>query len=147
MEIIERATSKMEEDFLKNRLDDQIDWYSTKSQTNQKYFKRLRLLEIVAAALIPFLAGIGSSMPCYSVIIGALGVIIAVSAGSSALYKFHENWIEYRTTAETLKHEKYLYQTRCSPYDKDDAFCRLVQRVEGLISKENSQWSLSSEKE
>ncbi len=135
-----------EEEYISDRLNDQIDWYSKKSQTNQKWFKGLRLLEIVAAAVIPFLAGIGTKLPYYSVIIGALGVIIAVSAGLSALYKYHENWIEYRTTSETLKHEKYVFQTKCSPYNGEDAFSRLVQRVEGLISKENSQWSRYAEK-
>jgi len=130
-----------EEEYFKDRLNNQIDWYDGKSQTNQKWFKRLRLLEIVTAAIIPFLAGIGTKMPYNSIIIGVLGVIIAVSAGLSALYKYHENWIEYRTTSETLKHEKYLFQAKCSPYDSEDAFCKLVQRVEGLISKENTQWS------
>lgn len=136
----------IEEEYIDHRLNDQISWYSKRSQTNQKWFKRLRLLEIVAAAIIPFLAGIGSAIPYYSIIIGILGVIIAVSAGLSALYKYHENWIEYRTTLETLKHEKYLFQAKCSPYDNDNAFCKLVQRVEGLISKENTQWSRYAEK-
>lgn len=136
----------MEEEYLKNRLQEQIAWYDKKSQANQKYFKRLRLLEIIAAAFIPFWAGVGINVPYYSVIIAGLGVIIAISAGGSALYKFHENWIEYRTTAETLKHEKFLYISNCSPYDQDNAFCKLVQRVEGLISKENSQWARYAEK-
>jgi hypothetical protein len=135
-----------EDEYLTDRLDDQINWYGGKSQTNQKWFKSLRLTEIVLAAIIPFLAGIGSAMPYYSIIIGALGVIIAVSAGVSAVYKFHENWLEYRTTSETLKHEKYLFQTKCPPYNQEDSFHLLVQRVEGLISKENSQWSRHTEK-
>jgi hypothetical protein len=101
-----------EEEYLNDRLNDQINWYSKKSQTNQKWFKGLRLLEIIAATIIPFLAGIGSIIPYYLIIIGVLGVIIAVSAGLSALYKYHENWIEYRTTSETLKHEKYLFQAK-----------------------------------
>jgi hypothetical protein len=130
-----------EEEYLNDRLNDQIDWYDKKSQTSQKWFKRLRLLEIVAATIIPFIAGIGQNIPYYSIIISLLGVMIAISAGLSALYKYHENWIEYRTISETLKHEKYLFQTKCSPYDCDESFCKLVQRVEGLISKENTQWS------
>jgi hypothetical protein len=130
-----------EEEYLNDRLNNQIDWYGKKSQTNQKWFKGLRLLEIVFATIIPFLAAIGSNIPYSSMIIGVLGITIAVSAGLSALYKYHENWIEYRNTSETLKHEKYLFQAKCSPYDNDEAFCKLVQRVEGLISKENTQWS------
>jgi len=135
-----------EQNYLDDRLNNQIDWYDDKSQFNQKWFKRLRLIEIVFAAIIPFLAGIGPSLPYYQLIIGALGVLIAISAGASALYKFHENWIEYRTTTETLKHEKFLYLEKCSPYDNEDAHCKLVQRVEGLISKENSKWSMQTDK-
>ncbi len=135
-----------EEEYLEQRLNDQIGWYSKKSHFNQKAFKRLRLAEIAFAAIIPFLAGIGDAVPHHQIIIGVLGVCITVSAGLSALYKFHENWIEYRNTAETLKHEKYLFLTKCSPYDDKDAYCKLVQRVEGLISKENSQWSVNAKK-
>jgi hypothetical protein len=36
-----------EEEYIEERLNDQIIWYSKKSQTNQKWFKRLRLLEII----------------------------------------------------------------------------------------------------
>ncbi len=135
-----------EEEYIEQRLKDQINWYDKKSQFNQKWFKRLRILEIVSAAIIPFLAGIGPNIPYYQLIIGFLGVVIAVSAGISSIYKFHENWIEYRTTAETLKHELYLFETKCQPYNEDDAFCKLVQRIESLISKENTQWSRNLEK-
>jgi len=135
-----------EDEYIKNRLDDQINWYSQKSQFNQKWFKLLKIVEIASAAIIPFLAGIGSAFPYYQILVGSLGVIIAVSAAISSVYKFHENWIEYRTTAETLKHEKYLYLTKCSPYEGDDSFGNLVQRVESIISKENTQWSRYVEK-
>ncbi len=133
-----------EDEYLKDRLEDQIGWYSKKSQTNQKWFKRLRLLEIVLATLIPFLAGIGDALPYYQIIIGGVGVVIAIAAGLSAINKYQENWIEYRTTAESLKHEKYLYKTKCKPYDSDDSLQILVQNVESLISKEHSQWSKHS---
>jgi len=135
-----------EDEYIQSRLDDQISWYSKKSQFNQKWFKRLKILEIASAAIIPFLAGLGPDIPHYQIVIGALGVIIAVSAGISSVYKFHENWIEYRTTAETLKHEKYLYLAKCPPYEMNDSFEKLVQRAESIISKENTQWSRHLEK-
>ena len=129
-----------EKEYVDIRLENQISWYDQKSQWNQKWYKRLRLLEISCAALIPFIAGIGESFPYYKLVVGLLAIIIAISAGITSIYKFHENWIQYRTTAETLKHEKYLYLTKCSPYNSEDAFCKLVQRVESLISKEHSEW-------
>jgi len=38
-----------EEEYIQNRLDDQINWYSNKRQFNQKWFKRLRIVEIRTA--------------------------------------------------------------------------------------------------
>ena len=131
-----------EEVYLKDRLEDQIDWYSRKSKKSQNWFKVLRVIEIIAAATIPFLAGYASdSEPEIKVLIGLLGVIIAFVAGFISLNKFQEIWIEYRTTSETLKHHKYLFLTKSTPYNTEDAFQRLVQTIEALISKENSNWN------
>ena len=135
-----------EERYIKERLDDQLAWYSNKSQYNQKWFKRLRLVEIVSAALIPFLSGMGDKILYSQWLIGGLGVFIAIAAAITALFKYQENWIEYRTTAEQLKHEKYIYLTNTKPYDTEDKFTLLVERVELLISKENSAWAAMAKK-
>ena len=36
------------------RMEGQIKWYSEKSTWNQEWFKKLKVAEIVAAALVPF---------------------------------------------------------------------------------------------
>ena len=36
-----------------------------------------------------------------------------------------------------------MFLTQTEPYDKDDAFHLLVQRVEALLSKENIEWAQS----
>ena len=134
-----------QDDYIKERLEDQITWYSSKSSENQKRYKVLRISEIVAAAIIPFIAGMGDKIGFGNWIVGILGVIVAVTAGFIALHKNHELWIQYRTTCEQLKHEKYLFLTACEPYNGEDAFKNLVARVEGLISRENSAWQKSSQ--
>ncbi len=133
--------SMKEDEYLKDRLEDQLIWYDQKSLYNQKCFKGFRLLEIITAALIPFLSGMLDQYPRVAWVIGGLGVVIAVSAATSTLFKFHENWIEYRMTAEQLRHEKYAFLTDSKPYDNEDKFGLLVERVEALISKENSAWA------
>ena len=72
--------------------------------------------------------------------VAALGAITAIAAGVISLYQFREHWIDYRTTAESLKHEKYMYQTRTGPYAEDESFALLVERAEALISQENTAW-------
>jgi hypothetical protein len=131
-----------EEQFIKERVDDQISWYDKKSQFNQRCYKYLRVIEIAAAAAIPFLVGyVTDSTPAIRVIIGSLGFIIAVIAGVVGLYQFQENWVEYRTTCESLRHEKYLFLTKTEPYNVDNPFALFVQRVESLVSSENTRWS------
>jgi hypothetical protein len=128
--------------YLEERLEDQIGWYDRKSQRNQKTFKYLRIAEIVAAGSIPFLVGyVHAAESKMKFVVGLLGVAVAVIAGIISLCKFQEHWIEYRTTCETLKHHKYLYLTKSAPYDEERAFHVLVENVESLISKENSNWS------
>jgi Protein of unknown function (DUF4231) len=128
------------EEYIEQRLSDQINWYDRTSTWNQRWFKRLRFAEIVAAATIPFLSGFaGDSFPI-KISIGALGVVVAVLASLLGLLHFQEHWIEYRATAESLRREKFLFLTQTDPYGKDDAFHLLVQRVEALLSKENTEW-------
>ena len=66
---------------------------------------------------------------------------MATCAGISSLQKFQELWIKYRTTAESLKKEKYLYLTKGQPYDTENPLSILVQRVETLVSQENTNWA------
>jgi hypothetical protein len=128
------------EEYIEQRLADQIGWYDRKSTTNQRWFKRLRFAEIVAAATIPFLSGFADNSFPIKIAIGALGVVVAVLASLLGLLHFQEHWIEYRAIVESLRREKFLFLTQTDPYDKDDAFHLLVQRVEALLSKENTEW-------
>lgn len=129
------------EEYLEQRLDDQIRWYDGKSGSAQRWFKRLRAAEIVFAAAIPVLASFAEGNALIGPLMGILGALVVVLAGLLSLQQYQERWVEYRATAESLKHEKYLYLTGTDPYAGPDAFPLLVQRVEALISKEHSNWT------
>jgi hypothetical protein len=130
-----------EEEYIQSRLEDQIGWYDRKSTHAQARFKILRGLEIVGGSAIPLIAGFGGGGVCSQLAVGLLGAMVVAIAAFLSLNQYQENWIEYRTTCESLRHEKFLYLTRTEPYDAPTAFPLLVQRVESLISKENSGWS------
>lgn len=141
-------TSMNEADYLEQRLQDQLDWYSNKSSYFQKRYKFLRLLEIIAAAIIPFLSGLVGKAEWIVYAIGILGIVIAVSAAISAMGKYHEYWIQYRTTAEQLKQEKFMFMTCSGPYEESEGrFTELVERVEALIAKENATWAKIASKQ
>ncbi len=129
------------EDYIEQRLDDQINWYDSKSSRAQKRFKLMRGVEISAAAAVPLLVLFVPVWEPTNFLIALLGALIVVIAGLLGFLRYQEIWIEYRTVSETLKHEKYLYLTQTTPYDQGETFQVLVLRVESLISKENSAWA------
>ena len=130
-----------EETYFKERLEDQINWYSNKSMHAQKKYKLLKGVEIALSASIPLVVGITSGFEKWTVIVSLIGVIITTIEGWLSIAKYHENWIEYRSICETLKHEKYMFLTKTGVYNTDNNFKYLVERVESIISKENINWA------
>jgi hypothetical protein len=128
------------ETYLKERVEDQIAWYDRRASFNKRWFISLRAVEITAAATVPFLSGFAGNLAIRATV-GIIGIIITLCAGITHLCQFQERWIEYRTTAEALKKEKFLFTTKTEPYDSDEAFPILVQRMETLVSKENVTWA------
>ena len=128
-----------QQEYLEQRVDDQIAWYDRKSQSSQTAYKRLKVFEIVAAASIPIMAGLPAQP--WQLIAGVVGALIAVCSGVSGLFKFHELWIEYRAVAEILRRHRFLFLTKAAPYQGEDAFALFVDAVEGAIAKENSSWA------
>ena len=129
-----------EDEYIKGRVDDQINWYEGKSQRNRNAFQILRLAEVIAAALIPFLAGYVKVHASIQIIVGILGVTVAAIAGLLSLYRFQENWVGYRATCESLKREKFLFLTHSDPYNVPEPFPAFVQASERLMSKEVDGW-------
>ncbi|HMJ01746.1 MAG TPA: DUF4231 domain-containing protein [Conexibacter sp.] len=120
-----------------HRLEDQIDWYDGKSRHNQRWFKRLKILQIVLAAAIPVAAA--ASAP--SELAAAAGGLIVVLEGLQQLQQYQQNWGAYRSTCERLKHEKFLYLAGAGPYaGASRPGALLAERVEGLVSQEHAAW-------
>jgi hypothetical protein len=131
------------------RLEDQIQWYDSRSIKNQRWFKTLKIIVIVAAALIPFLVGLKLQLAGINLsqwIVGGLGVLIAVLEGLQQLNQYHANWIAYRSTNEPLKHEKFLFLAKAGPYAAAaDPRVLLAERIESLVSQEHAKWASGQE--
>jgi hypothetical protein len=134
------AEQLIETDPIMERLEDQLNWYDRKSLANQNTYKRIKLVEIVAAAIIFFLAALG--WPQIVMVTGVLGVLVTVFEGMLHLNSYQENWINYRSTCEALKHEKYTYLGKAGPYaNAPDSHALLAERIESLVSQENAKWA------
>jgi len=125
------------------RLEEQIAWYGSRSRSARRAYKRIKVVEILSAAFIPFLGSLPfeALKPHLVLITGALGVLITILEGVLHLNQYQENWTNYRSTAEALKHEKYVYLGKAAPYaDAADPHALLAERIESLVSQENAKW-------
>ncbi len=130
------------------RLEDQILWYSRKSSANLRWFRGIKIIELLAAAMIPFLAAsIASDLfPRQALVTGGLGALIVVLESMLGLFQFQSNWMNYRSTCEELKREKHLWMAKAGPYaGAENPDRTLAERVESVISFEHGRWTSAQE--
>ena len=132
-------SSMSPQSYISSRLDEQLAWYDKKSASNKAWYYRWQIIALVASSIVPILA-LASGEVEIRVAVACLGAIAAIAAGVMSMYQFRDQWQNYRTTAEVLKYEKFLYVTGSAPYNTKDSFGLFVNRVESTILKENNQW-------
>ena len=143
-----------DKEYMVERVDDQINWLEGKAASFKRKFMRIRTLELVCSALIPFLVamipGAGDNDRLFFVfkwVTGGLGVVITILAGIQTLNKYQELWSQYRAVAESLKSEKLMYLTQAGQYSNaPDAFQLFVINVESILARESEKWQRHIEK-
>jgi hypothetical protein len=125
------------------RLESEIDWYDKKSVHNQHMFKRLKTATLAISVSIPLCALLVTWRPIVGgVITGMLGASITLLEGLQQLNQYHDNWTTYRSTAEDLKHEKFLFLSKAGAYaTANNATALLAENVESRVSQEHSRWT------
>jgi len=127
---------------MKDRLEDQLKWYSDKANENKKRYHASQIIIIIAGALVPIVNVMSLEVDVIIRIISSIlgGMIIGIT-GIIQLKKYQENWIQYRSTEEMLKKEKFMYLNNAGEYsnsDNDEQKLKLlVERVESIISNQN----------
>jgi hypothetical protein len=119
-----------------DRLLDQLDWYDRKSGAAQGAYKRVKIGQLMLAAGVP-IAVVSSASGILTASLGALVVL----EGIQQLYQWQTNWVLYRSTNESLKHEKFLFLAGAGPYSGRQPGRVLAERVEGLVSQEHAKWT------
>ncbi|WP_189867437.1 DUF4231 domain-containing protein [Streptomyces poonensis] len=120
------------------RLQDQMGWFDRKSGYGQRQFKRLKMATLALAAGLP--VAVAASAPHWAV--AAMGALVAVIEGAQQLFRFQENWINYRAVCESLRREQYLYLARAGHYaGVEDADILLAEQVEKITGQENTLWA------
>lgn len=123
------------------RLEEQLCWYDTKSVGCQTRYKWLKFIQISLAVLIPLMSHLDPT--CAKWCTSAAGVLIAILEGVQHMNQYSTLWVTYRSTAERLKHEKYLFLSAAGPYkglSEPERLIALAERVEEHVSTEHANW-------
>ena len=136
------------ESYMEKRVKDQIDWMSGKSSSNKIKYQSYKLLVIILSVSIPFVVSLLTDFPNLKYLAGLIGVVIAGIEGILSLYDYQNNWLNYRSTVETLQREQFLFATKTANYkDVEDGFSLFVERIEGILSAESKNWAKYSSDE
>ncbi len=120
-----------------------MQWHNARAAWNKRRFYFVEITTLLAGAAIPIVNLWVSDSDLSRVLSGLLGGVILVAAGIGKLFKFHENWLQFRTLAEALEREAEFYRTGVADYAAADEAGRnrlLVERVENILAGSVSQF-------
>jgi hypothetical protein len=127
------------EGYIAERVNDAIAWYDKSADKSKKSYLRTRAVTVIGGALVPVLVNI--QIPYIDILTTIISLIVVLLVSLESVYHFREQWTNYRGTEQSLRHEYFLFASKGGVYagwDKDTAYQHFVERVEELISSENS---------
>jgi hypothetical protein len=126
------------------RLEPQRKWHDEKAKWNKRSFYTVEVATLLAGASIPIVNVWIVKDPYWAGLLSAgLGGVVVVATSVGKLFKFHENWLQYRALAEALEREKELYSVGAGEYaeaDKAERNRLLAERVENILASTTSQF-------
>jgi hypothetical protein len=69
------------------RLEDQLRWYDRRAKSHQRWYQRLKVMQILIAAAIPVVAAFGAGAD----VAGLLGALVVIVEGLQQLFQFQQN--------------------------------------------------------
>jgi hypothetical protein len=133
------------ERYLSGRLEEQINYYERAANRAKLMHVRLQGGIIVLSVMVPVAVSHPQEWSGWQrFLVVAASLLLPAMTGLTSFRKYGETWISYRTTAELLKTEKYLFLTGSGRYrDNPNAFHDLVEAVEALLIAEHTKFRAS----
>ncbi|MFB7832732.1 DUF4231 domain-containing protein [Streptomyces sp. NPDC056056] len=125
--------------YIETRLSQYQDWYDAKATRMKAMHLRMRTVSVVGGAFVPVFVNLDLTFARVTATVLSVVVVAAVSLES--VYRYREQWKNYRSTEQLLGHERVYFETKVGPYHnlpRREAFSTLVARVEKAIANENS---------
>ena len=116
----------------------QFRWYDHAATRNRRAYQLLKILALAAGAAVTVLAALGAP----PLVTASFGAAIVVIEGCQQIGQFHPTWINYRTSAETMRQHGFFYAAGADPYnDPHTRRDRLAQVMRKTIAAESGTWA------
>src|SRR5262245_44703440 len=142
----DRATKDMPsapwtiDEYLTNRVQNQIDWYRDKAREGTAAMKKGRMFSLTLGGIAVLLSTISGASSQGGTLIAAVLGIITTAAGAVGAYvqagHFEANALKYRETADALATLKADFKSAPTPQSKGE----LVTSAETIMRAENAGW-------
>jgi hypothetical protein len=139
------------ETYLNKRIYGQLEYFNKKSSTEKTKYFNYQWTLIICSSLTPILVSVSESSILGSrdgwlhnlvyIITLSTSFIVSVLAAALKTFKYQENWTTTRAVCEMINREKFLYEACVGDYaDKKRRDALFVERIEGLLAREQNQW-------
>ena len=129
--------------YLEERYEKELEYYDNKAIRNKNMYHTISILTLIISGCVSFFIYIFNlyQQTTYNTIAMMASLLVSILTAILSLCKFHENWLNYRSSCETLKKEKHFFDAKIGEYRlTDDPEALFVERVEQFISKEHTTW-------
>ncbi|MCR8744298.1 DUF4231 domain-containing protein [Romboutsia lituseburensis] len=144
-ESLEMYTSKIQDEYIKNRIDHILSWYINKATFYKRLFYTLSVILLVINASIPFINQLG--LDDSPIIITGISTIATIITGILTLFTMKDTWFRYRNHVELIKSQCSLFNGQVGIYSKDNREKQLIRNIESIIDDERGLWKLDKFKE
>ena len=144
-EFLKNLCDQVKDPTISARLSYLFDWYEQKARTNKRRYNFSRTLTYLLPCLITL-----TSIYIFifkdhwaSTISATISVALAFINHRIDHYRYYENMVRYRNTAEKLKRETELYLNRCGKYEsinEDKNRKTFATAIERFASAELASW-------
>lgn len=125
--------------YQEGRFRQMLDFYDRRAIQNKRWYRIFSLYIIVSSFLLaPFVAiDLGEWKPFTALLSSTIGMAVAVLS----YFKFHENWLRYRSTWDCLTREPHFHAARIGDYQGySDPNALFVERAEAMFAREGAEW-------
>jgi len=141
------------EDYIRDRINDQLRFYDKKAGRYKSLYLSMRAATVIGGALVPVLVNLNFGpatvhLGSYSFTLNGIKIsttlislMVVLFVSLESVYHFKEQWRNYRSTAELMKKEYFLYasgQGRYAGKTEAEAYRLFVEQIETAIDVENA---------